>query len=242
MCRRIYCCRSLMFGLVLLLCAGCGGARSRDRREEDHPLLQRARAEMEAGRVTEARLQYEELLEKEPRLARAHLELGQLYENDQEDYVSAIYHYRRFLELRPETEKRELLEEIIRSAYQLLGASLPNPPEHAVVSARLKRENNMLRHRLSLLASAAVSTTEPVEAPPSPAPSMPVVEDVVPLPTPAPAKLAIRTYEVKRGDNLSRIAVRVYGKGSAWRKILEANKDQLESPDDLKPGQTLLIP
>jgi nucleoid-associated protein YgaU len=45
-----------------------------------------------------------------------------------------------------------------------------------------------------------------------------------------------------QGDSLSKIAKRVYGKGSLWRKIFEANKDQIKDPDLIFPGQVLRIP
>ena len=50
------------------------------------------------------------------------------------------------------------------------------------------------------------------------------------------------TYTVVKGDNLSQIAKHFYGKASAWPKIFEANRDQLDDPDRIKPGQVLRIP
>jgi nucleoid-associated protein YgaU len=52
----------------------------------------------------------------------------------------------------------------------------------------------------------------------------------------------LQTYTVVQGDSLSKIAKRVYGKGSLWRKIFEANKDQIKDPDLIFPGQVLRIP
>ena len=53
---------------------------------------------------------------------------------------------------------------------------------------------------------------------------------------------AERTYTVEKGDNLSKIAKQFYGKSSAWPKIFDANRDQLDDPDRIKPGQVLRIP
>lgn len=50
------------------------------------------------------------------------------------------------------------------------------------------------------------------------------------------------TYEVKSGDSLSKIAKRVYGNASDWKKIFEANRDLLKDPDKIFPGQKLKIP
>jgi nucleoid-associated protein YgaU len=48
------------------------------------------------------------------------------------------------------------------------------------------------------------------------------------------------TYEVKSGDNLSKIAKNY--SGISWKDIYEANRDQLKDPDKIFPGQVLKIP
>jgi len=49
-------------------------------------------------------------------------------------------------------------------------------------------------------------------------------------------------YTVKSGDTLWIIAETVYGDGSKYSKIFDANNDLLEHPDQIFPGQKLLIP
>ena len=51
-----------------------------------------------------------------------------------------------------------------------------------------------------------------------------------------------RTYTVKSGDTLSKIAKEHLGDANAYMKIFDANKDQLTDPDKIKPGQVLKIP
>ena len=50
------------------------------------------------------------------------------------------------------------------------------------------------------------------------------------------------TYTVRKGDTLSAIAQRHYGKASRWHAIFEANRDQLSDPDLIQPGQILKLP
>jgi nucleoid-associated protein YgaU len=49
-------------------------------------------------------------------------------------------------------------------------------------------------------------------------------------------------YVVKSGDTLSKIAKEVYGDANRWREIFEANKDQIENPNLIRPGWELSIP
>lgn len=51
-----------------------------------------------------------------------------------------------------------------------------------------------------------------------------------------------KTYTVKAGDTLSKIAREHLGDGNAYMKIFNANKDVLSDPDKIKPGQVLTIP
>jgi nucleoid-associated protein YgaU len=53
---------------------------------------------------------------------------------------------------------------------------------------------------------------------------------------------AEQTYTVKKGDSLSKIAKQVYGDAQQWRKIHEANRDIIDNPDLIHPGQVLKLP
>jgi nucleoid-associated protein YgaU len=52
----------------------------------------------------------------------------------------------------------------------------------------------------------------------------------------------LRSYTVEKGDTLSHIAKAHYGRASKWRAIFEANRDILDDPDRIQPGQVLTIP
>jgi LysM repeat protein len=59
---------------------------------------------------------------------------------------------------------------------------------------------------------------------------------------PRAAAPASRTYTVKSGDTLSKIAKSELGDAQAYGRIFEANRDQLSDPDKIRPGQVLKIP
>jgi nucleoid-associated protein YgaU len=52
----------------------------------------------------------------------------------------------------------------------------------------------------------------------------------------------VRTYVVKSGDSLSKIAQQFYGDAKRWPEIFEANKDKIKDPNVINVGQELRIP
>ncbi len=78
------------------------------------------------------------------------------------------------------------------------------------------------------------------EPEPEPAPE-PTSEPEPQATTEAPTEGG-RTYTVVSGDSLWKIAEAMYGNGSKYTKIFEANRDILDDPDRIFPGQVLKIP
>lgn len=241
--------RSLRIVLTLAVLAGmmsasgCGGTSLRDAREERDPLLRRAREKRNAQDMEGAVELYQRALDKKPNLARAHLELGALFDQNQRDYVRAIYHYERYLEMQPEAEKKELVQELIRHARLSFAASLPDRPNEAVREiAKLKQEISALHDELARVQGS------PRPAPAPAATRSSAANAPAPTPTPVPtasnvaAPVVMETYVVVAGDTLSRVAGKVYGDSKRWPEIYEANRAILPSPQSMRVGQTLQIP
>lgn len=234
---------------VLVGSAGCGGSW-RDAREERDPLLRRARERRNAQDIQGAVELYQRALDKKPDLARAHLEVGAIYDQNLSDYVRAIYHYQRYLEVQPAAEKKELVQELIRHAHLSFAASLPDRPNEAVREiAMLKQEISALHQELERLRGVAAAS---VPAPISSAPTARGSGTAVSAPAPAAsvsgaasaesARVVLEPYKVVAGDTLSRIAAKVYGDAQRWPEIYQANRSLLPTPQGLKVGQTLQIP
>lgn len=49
-------------------------------------------------------------------------------------------------------------------------------------------------------------------------------------------------YEIKSGDTLWKIAETAYGNGSKYTEIFEANREVIQDPDKIYPGQKIRIP
>jgi nucleoid-associated protein YgaU len=56
------------------------------------------------------------------------------------------------------------------------------------------------------------------------------------------AKTKARTYLVQPGDTLASISKKFYQTPSRWKDILDANQNQVSNPDELKAGQTIILP
>ncbi len=75
----------------------------------------------------------------------------------------------------------------------------------------------------------------PIEQTPVPVPPVPVQAA-------EQKKVEAQTYTIQKGDNLSAIAKKIYGKESKWTVISEANKDKISDVGKLKVGMTINIP
>jgi len=114
----------------------------------------------------------------------------------------------------------------------------------------LAAENAQIRTQLALAGPApggGLSPTRPgaptgmaVEAPPTAA--MSATPAQVAKSTAAAIPAAPRTYKVAEGDTLSKIALKFYGSGASWKKILDANRDVVKDERNLYVGVTLKIP
>ncbi len=51
-----------------------------------------------------------------------------------------------------------------------------------------------------------------------------------------------KVYVVEKGDTLQKISKKMYGTTRKWKRIYDANRDILKSPDMIKAGQELVIP
>lgn len=71
-----------------------------------------------------------------------------------------------------------------------------------------------------------------------------VVADGLTAPAPKPEEPVSKDefYEIKSGDTLGKIAKQFYGSAGKYMRIFEANRDVIENPDRIYPGQKIRIP
>jgi len=234
---------------ALLLCAGliagCDSASS-DNAEENNPRIRKGLEQAQLKHWNAAIRHFEDALSDNAKLARPDLELALIYQQQKKDYVRAIYHYERYLEKRPSSDKAPLIVDWIRQAEISFASEIgQNAGDISKEVIQLTRENNLLRKQLARTAVAGIhSRPLPVEPQPEPIITQPEptpvsAEPIPRIQTPAPLP---ETYQVLPGDTLSKIARTVYGDSSKWEEIYGANLDKMKSENDLRAGQIITIP
>lgn len=221
--------------------------------ETDERNYQRGKQLQREGRSAEALSAFLSVIEKRRGDApESHLEAGELFRTKNKDPVSAIYHYRKYLEVSGRSEQAPHVRQLIDTATKDFAKSLPAQPmqgryerldlEEAVET--LKIENQALKNQLANAQQAQsraesptrqqVSGTSATAAPRTP-PARPAVSETAPAPS-------NRVYTVTSGDTLIHISGKVYGTGTRWKDIYEANRDVLPNENSLKIGMQLRIP
>jgi len=227
--------------------AGCmKHTQTADEVEREHPMMKAAQEKERNGDEAAAVTIYKSMAAQNPDMARPHLALAFLMDKPGRDPACAIYHYQRYLELRPDSEKHNMLEARIRQAkIQLISTVFPsvaNLSEHLLVE---ERENEQLRIRGSNLTSQIQYQKALIEKLRAQAAAVEAAdrEAIEPVSPPrAGVRTAVRTVLVEKGDTLIKLAFRTYGDGGRWREILDANRNVLRSKDDVRPGQLLVLP
>jgi len=234
--------------IVALMLCGCEkDSQSLDAREERDPLVKTGQSYVEIKDWNKAEEAFKQAIENDPRMARPHLELAMIYQQYKVNYIHAIYHYDRYLELRPDSAKADLInEQKLKVAKALQNTLISNSPEVKQVVSQLKalqQENAELKRRLAGGAGATAPETTAAESPAS-APEKTVTQTVPKTAQSTADKPAAKhqVYHVVAGDTLSKIANKFYGDSGKYEIIYEANRDTMKSMNDLRVGQTIVIP
>lgn len=240
---------AVFFGLAL---SGCLPNQPLTADEEKEPQFLIGRSRVNSMDFLGAIEAFERALEMNPRSGAAHLELGWLYAEKEADPAAAIYHYQKFLKLRPNADNAETIRQhVFRLKQELAKAALPIPPStemHRQLE-QLSGENRRLQEevdhlRRALLQAAATNRPPPhfarsipatnppanLESVRSSRPAAPVSRSVAPL-------ASIRSHRVLAGDTPASIARRYNVK---LESLLAANPAL--NPRRMQVGQSVVIP
>ncbi|MFZ1054417.1 MAG: LysM peptidoglycan-binding domain-containing protein [Opitutaceae bacterium] len=150
--------RSLIFGaaalLALALGPGCGGDSASLSSEMDDSSYREGQQMERQGRWDEALTAYLKVIDRRGDAApESNLDAGLIYLNHIKDPIFAIYHFRKYLELEPNSKQAVYVRGLIDAAKREFARALPGEPlesqtEHMGVEAqveRLQRENDELK-------------------------------------------------------------------------------------------------
>lgn len=242
---------------------GCRDSSGELLPEKEERAFRRGVSLRNEGKNREALLQFYDVIAKRRVAPESHLEAGLLYLNHLNDPISAIYHFNRYISFKPQGEHVERVKGLINTALKEVVRDIPpfaDEVERLDVYTRLQETeeaNERLRQELARARQDLVAWQEhstQLEAALQSARqqaaniSTPVAPIIVQERPTSPAgtnpanATGPRNYTVQAGDTLSRISRQMYGTSGRWAEIFEANRDQLRSQNDLRPGQVLRIP
>ena len=143
----------------LLLCiglflAGCFQSPQSQLDEERESHFQAGKSRVNAMDYQGAIQSFEKALEVNPRSASAHFELGWLFDQKEPDPNAAIYHYQKYLTLRPKADNAEIVRQHILACKQELARTVSLAPvteKQQRDLERLAEENKRLEGEIQRL-------------------------------------------------------------------------------------------
>ncbi len=238
--------------LITLFCGGCSSDSKS--KAAKHPLVIKAALLYEKGEFQEAIDYYKKYLQKRSNSPDIHLKIACIYDENLQDPISAIYHYREFLNLCDNPQERKdaelflkLCEENISAKKQDIPlATLPQVPEKEGITAKEEPQSQQSETPPKKVVEKPANPTPETTPPPisheekTVAPKQQLQSEFPPLELDEQKDELPTEYVVKKGDTLSGISKKFYGTIKHYRKIMQANN--MTNANQLKTGKTLIIP
>ena len=223
------------------------------------------------GRYEDALITYLGLIAFRQESPESHLEVGYIYLEILKDPIRSIYHFDRYLGLKPDSERTIQVKQLIETAKINFLRQLPTKPFQSNVDridlldmiSSLKKENEGLKFKYNQALRQLENHDgfQDLKKPSSLIGDTDTLNRVSQIRNSNEnlnlnASTVInqrsfniidpqnvpKNYVVRPGDTLSKISKMFYGTASRWNDIYQANRDQLSSAQALQVDQELLIP
>ena len=146
-----------MFQILLIVsvifCGACSSSDLSLIEETEERQFKSAKDFQSQGRYEDALITYLGLISVRRESPESHLEVGYIYLRTLKDPIRAIYHFDRYLDLKPESERTIQVKQLIETAKLEFLRQLPTKPFQAEVDRmdlleiieKLKKENSELK-------------------------------------------------------------------------------------------------
>ena len=216
-----------LLALALLTAPGCDRLFDKGAKEA----IASGEKKAAAGDFRAAAALYESALDGTAKTADLHYRLALLYADKLQQPLDALHHLDRYLDLDPAGPRAKDAKTLRKDSESKLLQQLTNgTPSTQAEAVRLKNENQTLREKLAIAIG---------QKPPPPAVTG---KKGAPAASPTPIPADARTYTVKRGDTLAKIARQFYQNPARARRIQDANSALLGGTVNIQPGMVLVIP
>jgi len=179
---------------------------------------------------------YEASLDGTPKTAESDYSMALIFDDQLDDPVAALDHFKRYLELVPTgphaADAKSFASQDEFKLVNTLSKGNFMPQQDAV---RLKNQNFALQKELTDLRKQVADMREEVKVSTGKGGHE---EDPIEKPIPPGA----RTYTVESGDTLRSISRMYYKTPTRWQDIQDANFGPLDGTVKLKVGMNLVIP
>jgi tetratricopeptide (TPR) repeat protein len=221
--------------------------------EDSEPNFERGKQLIRQGRNQEALSAFLKVIAKRGDEApESYLEAGLLYQQHIKDHIAAIYYFRKYLELQPNSRQADLVAKRIEASTREFARTLPgHPMENQSVKLgfmdqldSLKRENEQLKSELSALRAGMPAGSSsyprsgfeiPIAQSTTPAPKTTVAEEPSPQVAeetpPSPVSRAPLVSESAASSN-ARITFEEPTRPSAASNAAAANRKHTVGPGD----------
>jgi tetratricopeptide (TPR) repeat protein len=236
-----------------LLGSGCWPSSPAPLDEQKEPNFMMGKSRVQDRDFDGAIEAFEKALEVNPHSASAHFELAVIYDQQKNDFATALYHYERARRLRPNAYPADIARDRVEVCKRELAKTVTQTPTMEYLQREIDRlmlENQRLKQSLAewqnyyhgrstvipnlntnaspaLLAGSGSTSSPPILA----------QADRGRATAAAPSVSNQRTHKVVAGDNPAKIAARYGIKLSALRAANPGMDDRR-----LRVGQSLVIP
>ncbi|MBO7147163.1 MAG: LysM peptidoglycan-binding domain-containing protein [Lentisphaeria bacterium] len=240
-------------------------------KEQNHPLFKKAMTAAKSADYQEASKHFEDFLVLCPKSSRTHYELANIYGDNMNDYVKAVYHFGKWLEMNPNSQdsgeiitlrdnaKKNLFKQMqeeykddaaLNAAAEELTKTkaelekyVKYIEEQKNYVAALEKQNAQMKDMLKNARTTRQRTRTAVTKQENKQQNQAAVKQTKNTKQTTAQKQGsvIANHTVQKGETLVKISQKYYGSRMYYKLIANANKGKIKGMQ-VRVGQVIVIP